>query len=66
MVIDKIAENTGDEKEWDNPQAPEQTSDARDQEQLARQYKEAKRRHDNLTENQEDEEQETKTEQKNN
>jgi hypothetical protein len=57
MVIDKKAENTGDEKEWENPQAPEKTSDERDKEQLLRQYKEAKRRHDNLTENQDEKEQ---------
>ena len=55
MVIDEITENPGEEKEWENPQAPEKTSDERDKEQLARQYKEAKRRHDNLSENQENE-----------
>ncbi|HEY8784209.1 MAG TPA: hypothetical protein VIM16_21450 [Mucilaginibacter sp.] len=38
------------EKEWDNPLDPEMTSDERDKEQLLRQYKEAKRRKDNLTE----------------
>jgi hypothetical protein len=54
MVIVKKTENTGEEKEWENPQAPEATSDERDKEQLARQYKEAKRRHDNLSENQEE------------
>ncbi|RYU90727.1 hypothetical protein EWM62_08760 [Mucilaginibacter terrigena] len=52
MVIEKKTKNTGEEKEWENPQAPEKTSDERDKEQLARQYKEAKRRHDNLSENQ--------------
>jgi hypothetical protein len=52
MVIDETTENPGEEKEWENPQAPEKTSDERDKEQLARQYKEAKRRHDNLSENQ--------------
>ena len=57
MVIDKKTENTGEEKEWENPQAPEKTSDERDKEQLLRQYKEAKRRHDNLTENQDEKEQ---------
>jgi hypothetical protein len=55
MVIDKKTEKPGEEKEWENPQEPEKTSDERDKEQLARQYKEAKRRHDNLSENQEDE-----------
>jgi hypothetical protein len=51
-------EKPGEEKEWENPFAPENTSDERDREQLARQYKEAKRRHDNLSENQEDKEEE--------
>ncbi|TEW69419.1 hypothetical protein E2R65_04420 [Mucilaginibacter phyllosphaerae] len=53
MVIDDITEKPDGEKEWDNPKAPENTSDERDKEQIARQYKEAKRRHDNLSENQE-------------
>jgi hypothetical protein len=53
-------EKPGEEKEWENPFAPENTSDERDREQLARQYKEAKRRHDNLSENQEDKEEEDK------
>jgi hypothetical protein len=39
-----------DEKEWENPLNPEMPSDGRDKEQLLRQYKEAKRRKDNLTE----------------
>ncbi|WP_157741023.1 hypothetical protein [Mucilaginibacter xinganensis] len=42
------------EKEWENPVEPANTSDERDKEQLLRQYKEAKRRKDNLTENQND------------
>lgn len=41
------------EKEWDNPAAPEATSDNRDKEQLIRQFKEAKRRKDNLSTNEE-------------
>ena len=60
MVIDDITENPDEEKEWENPLDPEKTSDERDKEQLARQYKEAKRRHDNLSENQDNEENETK------
>ncbi|MET3501379.1 hypothetical protein FHW88_002798 [Mucilaginibacter sp. SG538B] len=40
-----------EEKEWENPVEPTKTSDPRDEEQILRQYKEAKRRHDNLTEN---------------
>lgn len=51
MVIDEITETPEGEKEWDNPKAPEETSDNRDKEQVERQYNEAKRRHDNLTEN---------------
>jgi hypothetical protein len=38
------------EKEWENPIDPKLPSDERDKEQLIRQYKEAKRRKDNLTE----------------
>lgn len=47
-----------DDKEWENPVEPTKTSDARDEEQILRQYKEAKRRHDNLSENKEAEEKE--------
>jgi hypothetical protein len=38
-----------EEKEWENPADPAMTTDDRDKEQLLRQYKEAKRRKDNLT-----------------
>ncbi|MFD0793484.1 hypothetical protein ACFQZX_07630 [Mucilaginibacter litoreus] len=55
MMIDPENNEAGEQKEWDNPQAPESTSDARDKEQIERQYKEAKRRHDNLSENQDNE-----------
>jgi hypothetical protein len=48
------------EKEWENPIDPAKVTDERDKEQLLRQYKEAKRRHDNLSENTNNE---TKTEQ---
>lgn len=44
-----------EEKEWDNPVEPTKTTDARDEEQILRQYNEAKRRKDNLTENQDTE-----------
>lgn len=44
-----------DEKEWENPVEPTKPSDERDEEQLLRQYKEAKRRKDNLTENEDTE-----------
>lgn len=52
MVVVKKQVQQAEEKEWDNPLNPEKSGDARDQEQLQRQYKEAKRRHDNLSENQ--------------
>lgn len=44
-----------EEKEWENPVEPANTSDERDKEQLLRQYKEAKRRKDNLTKSEETE-----------
>jgi hypothetical protein len=43
-----------EEKEWENPVEPTKTSDERDEEQILRQYKEAKRRKDNLTEDDDD------------
>jgi hypothetical protein len=47
--------NAGEqEKEWDNPRAPELTGDQRDAEQLERQKKEAERRKENLTETDDD------------
>jgi hypothetical protein len=50
MVIAKKKTTTSDEQEWEDPQDPESPSDARDKEQIVRQYEEAKRRKDNLTE----------------
>jgi len=38
------------EQQWENPQNPEKPGDDRDKEQLLRQYEEAKRRNENLTE----------------
>jgi hypothetical protein len=38
-----------EEKEWENPVDPADVSDERDKEQLLRQFKEAKRRKENLT-----------------
>ena len=52
MVVVKKQSQQANEKEWENPQNPEESGDARDKEQIQRQYKEAKRRHDNLSENQ--------------
>lgn len=49
MIPEKKKKTAGDEKEWENPTDPSMTSDERDKEQLLRQYKEAKRRKDNLT-----------------
>jgi hypothetical protein len=59
VVNKKKPENV--EKEWENPADPALTSDERDKEQLLRQYKEAKRRKDNLTEDNETGEQENKS-----
>jgi len=50
MVTKKSKAVENDEKEWGNPQEPANSSDARDKEQIIRQYEEAKRRKDNLTE----------------
>jgi hypothetical protein len=53
MALDSKKNRESEEKEWENPVDPAMTSDERDKEQLLRQYKEAKRRKDNLTEDQE-------------
>ncbi|MFB9843491.1 hypothetical protein [Mucilaginibacter ginsenosidivorans] len=50
MMIGKKKNTETGEQEWENPQNPEATSDGRDKEQILRQYEEAKRRKDNLTE----------------
>lgn len=50
MMIGKNKNTETGEQEWENPQNPEGTSDGRDKEQIVRQYEEAKRRKDNLTE----------------
>lgn len=49
MVTENDKPDESKEKEWDNPQAPEKATDDRDKEQILRQFKEAKRRHDNLS-----------------
>jgi hypothetical protein len=54
MASEKKKINKEGDKEWENPVNPSDTSDERDKEQLLRQYKEAKRRKDNLTENETD------------
>ena len=53
MVIDKKKDQKVEELQWENPSNPKKTEDERDREQLERQYREAKRRSDNLSENQE-------------
>jgi hypothetical protein len=50
MIVDNKKPEEQKEKEWDNPTDPTKSSDERDKEQILRQYKEAKRRHDNLNE----------------
>jgi hypothetical protein len=55
MVTENNKPEESKEKEWDNPQAPEKATDDRDKEQILRQFKEAKRRHDNLSESDENE-----------
>jgi hypothetical protein len=50
MVLAKKHDHHVKEQEWENPADPEKPGDERDQEQLLRQLKEAKRRKDNLTE----------------
>ncbi|MCC8424305.1 hypothetical protein [Mucilaginibacter sp. UR6-11] len=59
MVVDNKKPEGTKEKEWENPIDPTKSTDERDKEQLLRQYKEAKRRHDNLNET---EDKDTKTE----
>ena len=60
MALDISKRRESEEKEWENPVEPTNTSDDRDKEQLLRQYKEAKRRKDNLTESEDDKTGETK------
>jgi hypothetical protein len=50
MAAVKKKNTEAGEQEWENPKNPEDTSDSRDKEQIVRQYEEAKRRKDNLTE----------------
>ena len=51
MIVDNKKPEETKEKEWENPTDPTKSTDERDKEQVLRQYKEAKRRHDNLSEN---------------
>ena len=49
MVTAKKDDQQVKEKTWENPMDPEKPGDKRDQEQLERQYQEAKRQIENLT-----------------
>ena len=49
MALDGKKNRGSEEKEWENPVNPVMSTDDRDKEQLVRQYKEAKRRKNNLT-----------------
>ena len=60
MVVVKNNKKVNDQKEWENPVEPTKSSDERDKEQLLRQYKEAKRRKDNLTETDDNNDKKTK------
>ena len=60
MALEKKKVTESEEKEWENPVDPAMTSDERDKEQLLRQYKEAKRRKDNLTTEENETDQQTK------
>lgn len=61
MALDIKKHSESNEKEWENPVEPANTTDERDKEQLLRQYKEAKRRKDNLTESEETDKEDKKT-----
>ena len=50
MVVIKKKKTEGEQQEWENPLNPESPSDPRDKEQIERQYEEAKRLKDNLSE----------------
>jgi hypothetical protein len=50
MLVAKKDSSQEGEKEWKDPLHPTEPSDARDKEQIERQYREAKRRKENLTE----------------
>jgi hypothetical protein len=49
MVTRKKDDQKVEEQKWEDPLDPEKPGDDRDQEQLLRQYKEAKRLNENLT-----------------
>jgi hypothetical protein len=49
MITEKKNDQQGEQKKWENPTNPREPVDEREQEQILRQYKEAKRRKENLT-----------------
>lgn len=61
MVVVSIKPDNTEEaaQEWENPLNPEKPGDERDAEQLKRQLKEAKRRKDNLTDDDKEEQEHT-------
>ena len=59
MAPDSKKNRESEEKEWENPVDPAMSTDDRDKEQLLRQYKEAKRRKDNLTTEEDETKQQT-------
>ncbi len=60
MSLENKKPHESAEKEWENPANPGMTSDDRDKEQLLRQYREAKRRKDNLTTDENETDKQTK------
>ena len=52
-IIKKSIPVDDDNKKWEDPTNPEAPSDEREKEQIERQYEEAKRRNENLTDNEE-------------
>ena len=60
MDLEIRKDRGSEEKEWENPVEPANVSDERDKEQLLRQYKEAKRRKDNLSTEEEQTDKKTK------
>jgi hypothetical protein len=50
VIVNNGNPDDNQEQAWENPLDPEKPSDAREEEQVLRQYEESKRRKDNLTE----------------
>lgn len=50
MITEKKNDQQGEQKKWENPANPREPVDGREEEQILRQYNEAKRRKENLTE----------------